>query len=245
VIDELPPGRKPITTLALPQDRREAVIERMRKVCLNHQQIYWVCPLIEESEKLECQAAETQATYLRDMLPELNVGLVHGRMPAADKAQVMQAFYQAQVDILVATTVIEVGVNVPSASLMVINNPERLGLAQLHQLRGRVGRGASASFCVLLYQGPLSYQAKARLDILRQTQDGFVIAEKDLQLRGAGEVLGTRQTGVKLFKILDFNRDRLVIEQLTELTQKFSLTEQHIKLLQQRWLGQANRYGSV
>ncbi|EGM68203.1 ATP-dependent DNA helicase RecG [Shewanella sp. HN-41] len=196
IIDELPPGRTPVTTVAIPDLRRNEVLDRVRSsVMTDKRQAYWVCTLIEESEVLECQAAEDTAEELRLALPELNIGLVHGRLKSAEKQQIMADFKAGVIHLLVATTVIEVGVDVPNASLMIIENPERLGLAQLHQLRGRVGRGAIASHCVLLYKAPLSHTASQRLNVLRQSNDGFVIAQKDLEIRGPGEVLGTNKQG--------------------------------------------------
>jgi ATP-dependent DNA helicase RecG len=204
VIDELPPGRTPIQTILVANERRPDIVERIRAQCLQGRQAYWVCTLIEESVQLQAQAAESTFTELQTALPDLRIGLVHGRQKAAEKAAVMQAFKQGDLQLLVATTVIEVGVDVPRATLMVIENPERLGLAQLHQLRGRVGRGAEQSFCVLLYQTPLGALGRERLGIMRETTDGFRIAEKDLELRGPGEVLGTRQTGEMSFDWLIF-----------------------------------------
>ncbi|MDX1692431.1 MAG: ATP-dependent DNA helicase RecG [Ketobacteraceae bacterium] len=246
VIDELPPGRKPVTTVVIDNQRRQQVIERVRHACGEHKQVYWVCTLIEESEALQCQAAEDVARELGDSLPGIRVGLVHGRMKPQEKSAVMEAFQQGLVQLLVATTVIEVGVNVPNASVMVIENPERLGLAQLHQLRGRVGRGSDASYCVLLYQTPLSQQGKARLDIMRNTQDGFEIAEQDLQLRGPGEVLGTRQTGDIGFRIADLMRDDDLLHQLKPIAKK--ILEAHpalVKPLIARWLGSNQAYAQV
>ena len=207
VIDELPPGRTPITTVVISDNRREEVIERVRLACEQGRQAYWVCTLIEESEALEAQAAEATAANLIESLPHLRIGLIHGRLKPAEKEAVMAAFKANTLDLLVATTVIEVGVDVPNASLMIIENPERLGLAQLHQLRGRVGRGSAASHCVLLYGSPLSQNGRERLRVMRESSDGFYIAEQDLQLRGPGEVLGTRQTGEMQFKIADLQRD--------------------------------------
>ena len=202
IIDELPPGRTPVTTVAIPDTRRSDIIDRVRNACTHEgRQAYWVCTLIEESDLLEAQAAEATWEELKLALPELNIGLVHGRMKPAEKQAVMQAFKQGEMHLLVATTVIEVGVDVPNSSLMIIENPERLGLAQLHQLRGRVGRGAVASHCVLLYKSPLSKTAQKRLQVLRDSNDGFVIAQKDLEIRGPGELLGTRQTGNAEFKV--------------------------------------------
>ncbi|HEX7763127.1 MAG TPA: ATP-dependent DNA helicase RecG, partial [Cellvibrio sp.] len=207
VIDELPPGRTPITTVVISDNRREEVIERVRLACEQGRQAYWVCTLIEESEALEAQAAEATAANLIESLPHLRIGLIHGRLKPAEKEAVMAAFKANTLDLLVATTVIEVGVDVPNASLMIIENPERLGLAQLHQLRGRVGRGSAASHCVLLYGSPLSQNGRERLRVMRESSDGFYIAEQDLQLRGPGEVLGTRQTGEMQFKIADLQCD--------------------------------------
>src|SRR5690606_25726313 len=195
VIDELPPGRTPVETVVISDQRRPQVIARVSEACRQKRQAYWVCTLIEESDVLEAQAAEATAEELREALPHLTVGLLHGRIKATEKEAIMNAFKAGEIDLLVATTVIEVGVDVPNASLMIIENPERLGLAQLHQLRGRVGRGSAASHCVLLYGSPLSRTAKARLQVMRDSNDGFVIAERDLEIRGPGEVLGTRQTG--------------------------------------------------
>lgn len=238
IIDQLPPGRKPVTTSAVPADRREQIIERIRGWVEQGRQAYWVCTLIEDSELLQCQAAETTAQQLQTALPGIRIGLVHGRMKTAEKDQVMQAFKQGQCDLLVATTVIEVGVDVPNAGLMVIENPERLGLSQLHQLRGRVGRGDRESFCLLLYQAPLSLLGKQRLGILRETTDGFVIAEKDLELRGPGEVIGNRQTGQMQFKIADLARDQHLLDQVADTAQHL-LEEypEHVEPLIRRWTG--------
>lgn len=208
IIDELPPGRTPIKTVVLPQTKREALMERIRVNCQQGAQVYWVCTLIEESEVLQCQAAEDVAKELTDLLPELRVGLIHGRMKAKEKELTMQAFKEQAIDVLVATTVIEVGVDVPNASLMIIENAERLGLAQLHQLRGRVGRGTTISYCVLLYQSPLSKLAEQRLGVLRDSTDGFIIAQKDLELRGPGEILGKKQTGLVQLRIANLIRDQ-------------------------------------
>jgi len=247
VIDELPPGRTPINTVALPDSRRDNVIERIREGCTNdNRQAYWVCTLIEESEVLQCQAAEDTALHLQEQLPELTVGLVHGRMKALEKQAVMDSFKAGDIHLLIATTVIEVGVDVPNASLMVIENPERLGLAQLHQLRGRVGRGSIASHCVLLYKAPLSKTATKRLAVLRESNDGFVIAEKDLQIRGPGELLGTRQTGLAELKIADLIRDGYLIPDIKQ--KAYLLSRQHPECAQaliQRWLGNKERYSNA
>tara|TARA_R110002111_G_scaffold120782_6_gene184277 strand:+ start:9 stop:1217 length:1209 start_codon:yes stop_codon:yes gene_type:complete len=245
VIDELPPGRKPIETIAIPDSRRDDVTDRVRKACKEGRQAYWVCTLIEESEALQCQAAEVTAQELAERLPDLKVGLVHGRLKAAEKAAVMEQFKNGELDLLVATTVIEVGVDVPNASLIIIENPERLGLAQLHQLRGRVGRGEEASFCVLMYHPPLSLNGKARLQALRDSQDGFVIAEKDLEIRGPGEVLGTRQTGMMQFRLADFERDKGWIEPIREMAPPLMQQPALVNGLIRRWLGERIRYGDV
>jgi len=247
VIDELPPGRTPITTVALPDTRRDDIIARVKLAC-NEQgrQVYWVCTLIDESEALQCQAAEDSALQLKEALPELNVGLVHGRMKSAEKQAIMSDFKAGNIHVLVATTVIEVGVDVPNASLIIIENPERLGLAQLHQLRGRVGRGATASHCVLLYHAPLSYTAQKRLGVLRDSNDGFVIAERDLEIRGPGEVLGTKQTGLAEFKIADLTRDKQTLNQVRPIAQQ--MLKQHPNLVEpliQRWLGNKSNYAQA
>ena len=245
VIDELPPGRKPVETIVIPDSRRDEIVERVRSACRQGRQAYWVCTLVEESEALQCQAAEATSIALAERLPELAVGLVHGRLKATEKADVMARFKQGELDLLVATTVIEVGVDVPNASLIIIENPERLGLAQLHQLRGRVGRGHEASFCVLMYQPPLSRNGRARLQALRDSQDGFVIAEKDLEIRGPGEVLGTRQTGMMQFRLADFERDRDWIEVIRELAPPLMASTERVNGLIRRWLGDRIRYGDV
>lgn len=244
IIDELPAGRKPITTVAIPNTKRDSVIERVNEVCqTTGQQAYWVCTLIEESEALQCQAAEDTHEELQQRLPQLKIGLVHGRMKAEEKQQVMEAFKEGEINLLVATTVIEVGVNVPNASLMIIENPERLGLAQLHQLRGRVGRGGLQSHCVLMYQPPLTNTAQQRLGVLRDSNDGFVIAEKDLEIRGAGELLGTRQTGTADFKIADLERDEPLIPLAANIAQQIVADQRDITTrLVQRWLGEKQVY---
>jgi len=246
VIDELPPGRSPIQTVVIENNRRHQVVERVRKTCQEKKQCYWVCTLIEESEALECKAAEDTASELAIALPELKVALVHGRLKSAEKVEIMARFKQGEIDLLVATTVIEVGVDVPNATVMVIENPERLGLAQLHQLRGRVGRSSIQSFCVLLYQPPLSPHGKARLSVMRESSDGFIIAEKDLELRGPGEVLGTRQTGELQFRIADLIRDEALLEKTKLAAQQ--IIQQYpeaIEPLVNRWLGQKEQYGQV
>jgi len=246
IIDELPPGRSPITTVAISDQRRHEIVERVSVACQNGAQAYWVCTLIEESEALECQAAEITAQELTEALPNLRIGLVHGRMKASEKAEIMAHFKAHAIDLLVATTVIEVGVDVPNASLMIIENPERLGLAQLHQLRGRVGRGAAKSHCVLLYKAPLSMVGSQRLQVMRESQDGFYIAEQDLQIRGPGELLGTRQTGLQNLRVASLERDGYLLDQVRAMSQQ--LWQQHpavVEPLIQRWLGDAERFASV
>jgi ATP-dependent DNA helicase RecG len=213
VIDELPPGRQKIETIALSNNRRDEVVERIKKVCTEGKQIYWVCTLIEESEELRAESAEKTYSYLSKKLEGIKVVMIHGRLNKVEKEIIMQDFANGKINALVATTVIEVGLNVPNASLMIVENAERLGLAQLHQLRGRVGRGSEKSVCVLMYQSPLSDSAKQRLDILRHSNDGFVIAQKDLELRGPGEVLGTQQTGIADMKIASIVRDAYLLKQ--------------------------------
>jgi ATP-dependent DNA helicase RecG len=247
IIDELPPGRTPVTTVAVPDHRREEVIARMRQACHeDKRQIYWVCTLIEESEALDCQAAEEAASHLQASLPGLSVGLVHGRMKPSEKKEIMSRFSLGEIDVLVATTVIEVGVNVPNASLMIIENPERLGLAQLHQLRGRVGRGSIASHCLLLFKTPLSAVASERLTVLRESNDGFVIAERDLAIRGAGDLLGTRQTGLADLKIADLVRDEALIpviqQQAQDLWRRYP---KQAHALCDRWLADKDKYSNA
>ncbi|HDL6748212.1 TPA: ATP-dependent DNA helicase RecG [Yersinia enterocolitica] len=244
VIDELPPGRTPVTTVAIPDTRRSDVIQRVKNACLEEgRQAYWVCTLIEESELLEAQAAEVTCEELKIALPEIKVGLVHGRMKRPEKQAVMLAFKQGELQLLVATTVIEVGVDVPNASLMIIDNPERLGLAQLHQLRGRVGRGAVASHCVLLYKTPLSKTAQMRLQVLRDSNDGFVIAQRDLEIRGPGELLGTRQTGSAEFKVADLLRDQAMIPEVQRVARHLHQQyPEHAQALIERWLPERTRY---
>jgi ATP-dependent DNA helicase RecG len=246
VIDELPPGRTPVETVVISEQRRADVVERTHKACREGRQAYWVCPLVEESEKLQCQAAQETAESLHQALPDLRIGLVHGRLKAAEKSQVMAAFKAGEIDLLVATTVIEVGVDVPNASLMIIDNAERLGLSQLHQLRGRVGRGGQQSSCVLLYGAALSKTAKARLATLRETNDGFVVAQRDLEIRGPGELLGTRQTGLLNLRIADLQRDQALLPRLAICTE-ILLNEypQQVTPLIRRWLGDGMRYSKV
>ena len=246
VIDELPPGRQPVSTVALPDTRREEVIARVRDACRSGQQAYWVCPLIEESEILDFEAAEVSYEMLVQALPDLRIGLVHGRMRPAEKERGMQAFKEGLIQLLVATTVIEVGVDIPNASLMIIENAERMGLSQLHQLRGRVGRGSTQSHCVLLYKPPLGNLARSRLAVLRDTNDGFVVAQRDLELRGPGELLGTKQTGLPEYRIANLIRDAELMPQVQTAAE---LVRHHAAdnaaAIVRRWLGDAGHYGKV
>lgn len=247
IIDELPPGRTPIQTIVISEDRRHEIVARVQHACVHeHRQAYWVCTLIDESEVLEAQAAEATAEELRKILPHLRIGLVHGRMKSAEKQRIMEQFKQAELDLLVATTVIEVGVDVPNASLMIIENAERLGLAQLHQLRGRVGRGSTASFCVLMYKPPLGKISQQRLQVMRESQDGFLISEKDLEIRGPGEVLGTKQTGIAEFKVANLMRDRKMIPTVQHYAKQ--LIVQHPEIadaLISRWLNHREIYSNA
>ncbi len=246
VIDELPPGRTPVQTVAISNARRGEVIERIRAACAEGRQAYWVCTLIEESEQLEAQAAQVAYVELCAALPDVCIGLVHGRLKPKEKQAAMNAFKSGASRVLIATTVIEVGVDVPNASLMVIENAERLGLAQLHQLRGRVGRGSTASSCVLMYQTPLSRAARARLEVMRETSDGFRIAEKDLELRGPGEMLGTRQTGQLAFRVADLARDAHLLPAVQRIGEE--LLRDHADLAERliaRWIGAAARYAGA
>ena len=246
VIDELPPGRTPVKTVVIPDTRREEVIQRLYLACQQKRQAYWICTLIEESDMLQCQAVEDTAILLKEQLTNIKIGLVHGRIKAAEKNELMQQFKAGEIDLLIATTVIEVGVDVPNASLMIIENPERLGLAQLHQLRGRVGRGKTESHCVLMYKPPLTYHGRKRLDILRKSSDGFVIAQKDLELRGPGEVLGTKQTGTVDFKIADLLRDDELLPDIQKTADWMLLKyPKKIKPLIQRWLVDKEKYADA
>jgi len=238
VIDELPPGRTPIATRVIDQERRDEVIERVHAAAAEGRQVYWVCPLIEESEALQLQTATDTHAMLAEALPDLEVGLVHGRLKSGEKQQVMEAFAQGDIHVLVATTVIEVGVDVPNASLMVIEHAERFGLSQLHQLRGRVGRGAAASACLLLYQAPLGPVAKQRLRTMRETSDGFEIARTDLHIRGPGEFLGARQSGQAMLRFADLETDQWLVELARDTAQSLlrddlATVESHLA----RWLG--------
>lgn len=246
VIDELPPGRTPIQTVTIPLDRREEVLNRIMTNCREGKQAYWVCTLVEQSETLDAQAAEATFEEIQQRFPDVAIGLIHGKMKAEQKQQVMQAFKDNQLQLLVATTVIEVGVDVPNASIMIIENAERLGLSQLHQLRGRVGRGATASFCALLYKTPLSQNGHERLSTLRESNDGFVIAEKDLEIRGPGELLGTKQTGDMGFRVAKLERDDHLLHQAHYVAQEVlkHYPDQASALLK-RWLPEAPRYAYV
>lgn len=246
VIDELPPGRTPVRTVAASQQRRDEVVERVAAACVEGRQAYWVCPLIEESEQLQAQAATRTAEDLTERLPSVRVGLIHGRLKAGEKEKVMARFQAGELDLLVATTVIEVGVDVPNASLMIIDNAERLGLAQLHQLRGRVGRGHQESSCVLLYRPPLTDTARARLDVLRRSTDGFEIAREDLRLRGPGELLGTRQTGELRYRIADLERDHELLPRVHRAAEDMLAGHRdRVAPLIRRWVGERVRYRDV
>ena len=246
VVDELPPGRTPVDTAVAPSGRRPEVVARIRRACGRGEQAYWVCTAIEESDAIACRAAEDTARELGQALPELRVGLVHGRMPPPEKDAAMAAFKEARIDVLVATTVVEVGVDVPNASLMIIENAERLGLAQLHQLRGRVGRGARRSACVMMYDGPLTEAARARLEVLRATTDGFRIAERDLEIRGPGDLLGTRQTGLAQLRIADLARDLPLLPGIERAASELlARHESRIAPLVRRWIGTGDVYGQV
>lgn len=243
IIDKLPEGRQPIRTSVISNEKRDAIIERVGAVCAQGRQAYWVCPLIEESEMLECQNAQETADYIQTLLPNTRVALIHGRLDVQERRDTMAAFAAGKIDLLVATTVIEVGVDVPNATIMIIENAERFGLSQLHQLRGRVGRGNAQSDCLLMYQPPLGETANRRLSIMRETTDGFRIAEEDLAIRGAGELLGTRQTGEVGFRIADFNRDEPLLARAEVLAEQWHM-EKHpfITVLLERWVGARTQY---
>ena len=246
IIDELPPGRSPVATALIDSSRRAEVVNRVAAACADGRQAYWVCTLIEENDTLQAQAAEATATELQEALPALRIGLVHGRLKAAEKELVMSAFKNGEISLLVATTVIEVGVDVANASLMVIENPERLGLAQLHQLRGRVGRGEQASHCVLLYQSPLSTNSRQRLSVLRESTDGFYIAEKDLQQRGPGEVLGTKQTGLMEFRIAELPAHNHLLDDVQTISDAIRQTRPELAdPLITRWTGSRQHFAKV
>jgi len=246
IVDELPPGRIPVTTVVIPESRRAEVLQRVKTACATGSQAYWVCTLIDESESLQCQAAVDTAELLQQALPGLRVGLVHGRLKPAEKQAIMAAFKAGEIDLLVATTVIEVGVDVPNANLMIIENAERLGLSQLHQLRGRVGRGGKESSCALIYQGKLSQNARKRLAAMRESNDGFYIAQQDLELRGPGELLGTRQTGIAQMRIADIVRDQHMMPAVMKVAEQVLFKhEDRVPLLIRRWLGDNIQYGTV
>lgn len=246
VIDELPPGRKPVKTVAMPESRRPELVQRVLSHCLSGQQAYWVCPLIEESEVINSQAATDLARELEIALPKLAVGLIHGRMKPHQKESTMQQFKNGELNLLVATTVIEVGVDVPNASLMIIENSERMGLSQLHQLRGRVGRGSQVSSCVLLFKLPISRLARERLSVMRKTSDGFLVAQKDLELRGPGDMLGTRQTGIIQLRVADLMRDMDLLPQVIEFSEKLLCDfPQNVEPLIKRWNNTSSEYAKV
>ncbi len=246
VIDELPPGRKPVSTVVVPEERRDEILQRIYRSCHEGKQAYWVCTLVEESEVLQCQAAEDTAQQLQAVLPDISIGLVHGRMKAREKDAIMQEFKSGRIHLLVATTVIEVGVDVPNASLMIIENAERLGLSQLHQLRGRVGRGDEESHCVLMFRSPLGEIAKKRLGIMRKTNDGFEIATKDLKLRGPGEVMGTRQTGLVQLRIADIVRDEYLLDDVKRMGQiLMEKAPENVQPLLDRWVGHSQQYVNI
>lgn len=245
IIDELPAGRQAIETFVIPDTKRQDILSRVEKICKEGRQAYWVCTLIEESEALQCQAAEASAQWLAEQLSDLTVGLVHGRMKADEKTLIMDHFKAGNIDLLVATTVIEVGVDVPNASLIIIENPERLGLAQLHQLRGRVGRGEYQSYCALMYHPPLSQNGKERLGAMRDTNDGFKIAEKDLEIRGPGEVLGTKQTGLISFRIADLERDSAWLDVVKQAAREMQKHPKQTKALIRRWIGSRQQFAEV
>jgi ATP-dependent DNA helicase RecG len=243
VIDELPPGRTPVVTKLVSEARRDEVIARVRDACMAGRQAYWVCPLIEESEALQLQTAMETFEAVRQTFPELAVGLVHGRLASSEKAAVMEGFEAGKIQLLVATTVIEVGVDVPNASLMVIEHAERMGLSQLHQLRGRVGRGAQAAACILLYQTPLSEAARERLRIIYEHSDGFEIARHDLRLRGPGELLGARQSGVPVLRFADLGTDLDLLEAARDAAERLlRAAPEHAQAHLARWLGGRQEY---
>ena len=246
IIDELPPGRIPVNTSVHSNQRRNEIIDRIKNVCDEGRQVYWVCTLIDESESLQCETVVATSEHLKQKLKKINIGLIHGRMKTNEKETIMKDFKEGKINLLVATTVIEVGVDIPNASLMIIDNAERLGLSQLHQLRGRIGRGNEKSHCILIYQSPLSNLAKERLEIMRTTNDGFVIAEKDLELRGPGEVLGTRQAGIPDFRIANLKRDSYLLSKIQRIaTQLIENNPKNVELLIKRWLGKKHEYSNV
>ena len=246
IIDELPPGRQAITTSVVDSERRHSVIDRVGTACRDGKQAYWVCPLIEESELLSANAAEDTYQTLKSQLPDLDIALLHGKLASDDKASIMADFAAGRTQILVATTVIEVGVDVPNASLMIVENAERFGLAQLHQLRGRVGRGSIESHCLLVFQSPLSQTARERLTVMRESQDGFVIAEKDLAIRGPGEVLGTRQTGLSSFRVARLPEHEGLLQEAQSLAHELSQSQPALATaLESRWTRNRQAFGQV
>jgi ATP-dependent DNA helicase RecG len=245
-IDELPPGRQAVTTVVLSNQKRDEIIERITRVCAEGQQVYWVCALIDESDAMQCQAAVKTHEYLSKTLPRLSIGLIHGRLKTTEKQKVMGAFKAGTINLLVATTVIEVGVDIVNASLMIIENAERMGLSQLHQLRGRVGRGSNKSHCVLLYQSPLSAMARTRLEVVRKYSDGFIVAEKDLELRGPGDLLGTRQTGIPEMRIANLARDAVYMPRIRKIADSMLVDcPEQVDKLGRRWLSNRIDYGKV
>jgi ATP-dependent DNA helicase RecG len=246
IIRELPPGRQPVRTVALSDQRRNEVVKRVKDACAEGRRAFWVCPLVEDSEVIQSQAAESTHDMLKETLRGISVGLIHGRMSAEEKEKTMKAFADGRIQVLVATTVIEVGVDVPDATLIIIENSERMGLSQLHQLRGRVGRGSEPSTCVLLYRSPLSQLAKRRLNVLRSTTDGFEVAEQDLRLRGPGEVLGIRQTGLMQLRVADLIRDADLAPTVQRIAgHLISESPEAVEQLIGRWVGSSSRYGNV
>ena len=246
IIDQLPAGRKSIETIVVPNDKRKSVIERVKNACSNGEQAYWVCPLIEESETIKADAATDRYAYLKKILKPLSVGLVHGRQKNSEKENTMRLFKDSYINLLVATTVIEVGVDVPNASLMIIENAERMGLSQLHQLRGRVGRGNKQSYCILLYKKPLGPIAHDRLSVIRETNDGFQIAQKDMELRGPGELLGTKQTGLPQYRIADLVRDAHLLPNVQKVAEiMMNNFPKKTKQMIMRWSNSEHDYGKV
>jgi ATP-dependent DNA helicase RecG len=245
ILDELPPGRQPVQTAVLNQNKKPQVFARIAEQARDKQQIYWVCPSIELNPDFPLEAAENTFSELKETYPDLSIAIVHGQMSLEDKNQALDGFVKGDVDILVSTTVIEVGVNVPNASIMVIDNAERFGLAQLHQLRGRVGRGNQKSHCLLLYNSPLSQVAQKRLELMRSTTDGFVLAEEDLKIRGTGEILGTRQSGLLSFKVADLERDQDLLDQVEALSDRVTQQTEIMDFIIKRWLGEREEFAKV
>ena len=246
IIDELPLGRKPIKTLIISNNKRKSVIEKIKIACQNGQQAYWVCPLIDESDKIEADAANNRFQDLSNRIKSIKIGLIHGRQKNQDKEKTMLLFKEGKIDLLVATTIIEVGVDVPNANLMVIENSERMGLSQLHQLRGRVGRGSDESHCILLYKPPLSTIGKERLSVLRDSNDGFYISQKDLELRGPGEILGKKQTGLPQYRIANISRDANLMPKVQKTAEIIMKNfPNRTNEIVSRWLGSSEKLGKV